>query len=116
MACCKNWKADSLGATVCWVCIRNLALCLAAFGTTSAIDADWIGDIAIGSISRTITGDRRVLDYGDHGVLGVLLCGINGTGDLVVQLIGKAPATVARTMPQPILDEARLAAKSCTRA
>ena len=37
-------------------------------------------------------------------------------GDLVVQRTGKAAATVAQTMLQPILDEARLAAKSCTRA
>ena len=54
--------------------------------------------------------------YGLHGVLLVLLCGINRTRDLVVQLIGKPPATVARTMPQAILDEARLVARTCTRA
>ena len=41
---------------------------------------------------------------------------INGTRDLVVQLTGKAPATVARTMLQSVLDEARLAARTCTRA
>ena len=71
---------------------------------------------AIVAIYRTITSDRQVLDYGLHGVLRVLLCGINGTRDLVVQLTGKAPATVARTMLQPVLDEARLAARTCTRA
>ena len=54
-------------------------------------------------------------DYGLHGVR-VLLCGINGTRDLVVQLTGMALAIVARTMLQPILDEARLAAKTFTRA
>ena len=53
-------------------------------------------------------------DYGLHGVLRVLLSGINGTRDLVVQLTGKAPATVAHTMLQPVLDEARLAARTCT--
>ena len=46
----------------------------------------------------------------------ILLCGINGTWDLVVQLTGKARATLARTMLQSILDEARLATKTCTRA
>ena len=55
-------------------------------------------------------------DYGLHGVLRVLLCGINETRHLVVQLTGKAPATVARTMLQPVLDEARLAARTCIRA
>ena len=36
MAGCQNWKAESPGATVCWVCMRNRALCLATFGTASA--------------------------------------------------------------------------------
>ena len=65
---------------------------------------------------RTITSDRRVPDYGLHGVLRVLLCDINGTRDLVVPMTGRTPATVARTMLQPVLDEARLAARTCTRA
>ena len=69
-----------------------------------------------GQHPSTITSDRRVPHYGLHGVLPVLLCGINGTRDLVVQLTEKAPATVARTMVQPVLDEARLAARTCTRA
>ena len=72
--------------------------------------------VAIGAIYTGITGDRRVPDYGLHGVHRVLLCGINGTHDLVVQLIRKASAAVAHTMLQPIFDEARLAARTCTRA
>ena len=120
MAGCQNWKAESRGATVWWVCMRNRALCLATFGTASAIDGSWEGVVAIGAIYRTITSDRRVPDYGLHGVLRVLLCvvssGINGTRDPVVQLTGKAPATLACTMLQPVLDEARLAAQTCTRA
>ena len=116
MAGCQNWKAESLGATVCWVCMRNRALCLATFGTASAIDGNWEPAVAISAIYRTIMSDRRVPDYGLHGVLRVLLCAVNGTRDLVVQLTGKAPATVARTMLQPVLDEARLAARTCTRA
>ena len=55
-------------------------------------------------------------EYGLHGVLRVLLCSINGTRNLVVQLTGKAPGTVARTMLQLVLDEARLATKICTPA
>ena len=45
-----------------------------------------------------------------------MLCGINGTRDLVVQLTGRSLATVPRTMLQPVLDEARLAARTFTRA
>ena len=116
MAGCQNWKAKSPGSTVCWVCMRNHAVCLTTFGTASAIDANWIGAVAIGAIYRTITSDGRVPDYGLHGVLRVLLCGMNGTWDLVVQLTGKAPPTVARTMLQLNLDEARLAARTGTRA
>ena len=96
--------------------MRNRALCLATFGTARAIDGNWEPAAAINAIYRTITSDRRVPDYGLHGVLRVVLCAINGTRDLVVQLTGKAPANVARTMLQPVLDEARLAARTCTRA
>ena len=116
MAGYQNRKAESPGATVCWVCMRNGALCLATFGTANAIDTSWIGAVSIGAIYRTITSDRRVPDYGLPGVLRVFLCGIKGTRDLVVQLKGKAPAPVASTMLQRVLDEARLAARTCTRA
>ena len=116
MAGCQNWKAESPGATVCWVCMCNRALCLATFGTASAIDGNWEGAVAMGAIYSTITRDRRVPDNGLHGVLRVPLCGINGTRHLVVQLTGKALATVARTMLQPVLGEARLAARTCSRA
>ena len=51
-----------------------------------------------------------------HGVLCVLLCGSSGTRDLLVQLTGKVATTASRTIVQPILDEARLAEKTCTRA
>ena len=55
-------------------------------------------------------------EFGLHGTLRVLLFGINGTRDLVVQLTRKALATIARTILRPISDEARVAAKICTRA
>ena len=64
MAGYQNWKAESPGATVCWVCKRNRALCLATFGTAGVIDGNWEGAAAIGAIYRTITSDRRVPDYG----------------------------------------------------
>ena len=73
----------------------------------------WLPIAVDGAIYRTITSDRPVTDYGLHGLLCVLLCGINRTRDLVVQFTGKAPATVAHTMLQPVLDEARLAAQTC---
>ena len=57
MAGCQNWRAQSRGATVCWVRMRNRALCLATFGTASAIDGNWEGVVAIGAIYRTITSD-----------------------------------------------------------
>ena len=76
MAGYQNWKAKSHSVTVCWVCMRNSAVCLATFGTASAMDANRIGAVAIGAIYRTITSDRRVPGYGLHGVLHVQLCGI----------------------------------------
>ena len=40
MAGCQNWKAESLGATVCLVSMRSRARCLATFGKASAIHTD----------------------------------------------------------------------------
>ena len=40
MAGRQNYKAESPGATVCCVRMRNRALCLATFGTASAIDVN----------------------------------------------------------------------------
>ena len=37
---------------MCWVSMRSLGICLAALGTASAIDADSIGAVAIGSMRR----------------------------------------------------------------
>ena len=116
MAGYQNCKVESPAATVCWVCMRSCAVCLGTLGIASAIDTKWLGAVAMGAVYRTTTSDRRVPDYGLHGVLCVLLCGITGTRDLVLQFTGKAPATVAHIMLQILLDEARLVARTCTRA
>ena len=75
-----SWRATKTGRQnplvppcACWVCMRNRAMCLATFGTASAIDGNWEGAVAIGAIYGTITSDRRVPGYGLHGVLRVLL-------------------------------------------
>ena len=89
MAGCHNWKAESPGAIVCWVCMRDCAVCLATFGTTSGIDGNWIGTIAIGAIYRTITSDRPgVLLCPCHALLGnsrfCSLAGFEGTATRTV--------------------------------
>ena len=61
-------------------------------------------------------GYRGVPDYCLQLVVRVVLCGMNGTRALVAKRTRKASATLARTMLQPILNDARLATKSCTRA
>ena len=40
MAGCRDWKAESPGATVCWVCMHSRAFCLATSGTAIAIDTN----------------------------------------------------------------------------
>ena len=38
MANCKNWKAEAARASVCWVCGRNRAGCIANFWKTPLMD------------------------------------------------------------------------------
>ena len=56
MAGCQNWKAESPGATVCMFTMLTMlglhaqpCCCLATFGTTSGIDGNCIGVVAIGA-------------------------------------------------------------------
>ena len=113
MAGCQNWKAESPGATLCWVCMRNHALCLATFGTASAIDGNWEAAVAINAIYRTITSDRRVPVYGLHG--GPVVCNRRDTGPSCT-IDREGTGQCGTNMLQPVLDEARLAARTCTRA
>ena len=54
------------------------------------------------------------LDYGLHGVLRVIICGISGMRDAVSATSGKS-AAVVRNFFQPIRDVSRMAAKTVTK-
>ena len=66
---CKNRKAESPHAIVCWVCGRNRADCLANFGTKQTIEMMWDATFPISAVYRHISPARRNPDYGLHGVM-----------------------------------------------
>ena len=115
MANCKDWKAEAPQAMVCWVCGYNRAQCLANFGLEDTIDRWWDVVLAIGAIYRHIAADRRIPDYGLHGVLCVTICARSGMRDAVVATMGKSAAVVVRNLFQPILDVALIQAKMVTK-
>ena len=94
LANCKNWKAEAPQALVCWVCGRNKAKCIVHFGLENTIDGWWEIVLPIGAIYRHILGNRRIPDYGLHGVLRVTICGISGMRDAVLATTGKSAAVV----------------------
>ena len=110
MANCKNFKAETSQAMVCWVCGRNRAHCLqiANFGLEATIDGWWEVVLPMGAIYRHIPAKRCIPDYGLHGVLRVTICGISGMRDAVSATTGKSAAVVVRNFFQPILDVARM--------
>ena len=112
---CRNSKAESPHAIVCWVCGRNRADCLANLGTKQTIETMWDANLPISAVYRHISSARRIPDYRLHGVMRVCICGIYGMRDAVVAATGKSLAVVARTLLKPILNVARLAPKTCTR-
>ena len=63
---------------VCWVWGCNRAQRLANLGLEDTIDRWWDVVIPIGAIYRHIVANRRIPDYGLHGVLCVTICGISG--------------------------------------
>ena len=69
----------------------------------------------IGAIYRHIAADRRFPDYGLPGVLRVAICGVSGMRDAVVAATGKSAAPVVRNFFRPVLDVARIQAKTVTK-
>ena len=109
----QNCKAESAGPKVFLIHMQDRAQCPAAFRLPNAMDTDWQGAVAVGATYRTTSGIgecRIVASMGSRKSYCV------GTRDLVVQLIGTAPGTVACTILPPVLDEAWFVAISCPRA
>ena len=100
---------------VCWVCGRNRADRLANFGLEATIDGWWEVVLPLGAIYRHIPVKHRIPDYRLHGVLRVTICGISGMRDAVSAATGKSAAVVVCNFFQPILDVARMAAKTVTK-
>ena len=115
MASCKNFKAEASQAMVCWVCGRNRAHCHATFGLEATIDGCCEVVLPMRAIYRHIPAKRRIPDYGLHGVMRVTNCGISSMRDAVSAAVGKSAAVVVRNFFQPILDVARMAAKTVTK-
>ena len=109
---CTNWNAKPPHTIVCWVCGRNRAGCQANFGTKQRMRDS---NHPIGAASRHISPTRRIPDYGLHGYMPVFVCGMYGMRVFAVAATEKLPAVVTCTLLQPILNVARLAAKTCTR-
>ena len=115
MANCKIFKAEASQAMLCWVCGRNRADCLANFGLEATIDGWWEVVLPMGAMYRHIPTKCRIPDHGLHGVLRVTICGISGMRDAVSDATGKSAAVVVRNFFQPILDVARVGAKTVTK-
>ena len=115
MANCNNWKAEAPQAMVSWVCGCNRAQCLANFGSEDTIDGRWDVVLPIGATYRHIAADGLIPDYGLHGVLRVTICGISGMHDEVAAATGKSAAVLLRYFFHPILDVARIQAKTVTK-
>ena len=109
-ASCKNWKTEAPQASVCWLCGCNRGQCLANFSLVDTIDG-WWEVVLIGVIHRHIAADRRIPDYGLHGVLCVTICGIPGMRDAVAAATGKYAVVVVRNLFLPILDFGHIQAR-----
>ena len=92
-----------------------MADCLANFGLEATIDGWWKVVRPMGAIYRHIPAKRCIPGYGLHGVLRVTICGFLGMRDAVLATTGKSAAVVVCNFFWPILDVARMAAKTVTK-
>ena len=78
------------------MCGCNRAQCITNFGLEDTIDGWWEVVPPIGPIYCHIAADRRIPDYGLHGVPRVTISAIFGTRNAVAAATDKSAAVVVR--------------------
>ena len=104
----KAFTAES-GAIVCYICGKDRQCVLSGFGTREVVlGTGFSGWFGAGTVFPQIPGECRVPDFGLHGVVRVLRCGLSGVVEGLVARRGMSGAR-ARAAIQEICDHARLA-------
>ena len=113
MGGCAAFTKGGPFASVCWVCGLARPAIDAIFGTVSGLETPFAQRVAVSAVFRPIPPERRVPDYGLHGVCRMVFAGVNGLIAAAVAQ-GVARATAAKGV-QAILDRSRLAARTATK-
>ena len=113
MANCNNWKAEAPQASVCWVCGCNRAQCLANFGLEDTIlvgcgAPNW-SDISTHCSRPPHSGPRVARGAACHYMWYLGHARRSGGSN------GEVRGCVVRILFQPILDIARIQAKTATK-
>ena len=95
---------DTLFCARPWVCGRNGADPLAYFGLECTIDGLCETMLPIEAKQRQILADRRLPNYGLHGVQPVTICGISGMRDAMLAVLRKSAVVVVCHSFQHTLD------------
>ena len=110
---CTDFKSHV--GCVCWVCGLSRSEVIELFGKESTLLGAIIEMVLPSAQMRGVPPNRRIPDFGLHGVCRVTLCGVTGMMQAVWDLTGAAKAPLARKV-QAVLDVARLLSKCVSRA
>jgi hypothetical protein len=110
---CSDFKSHT--GCVCWVCGLTQFEVVDLFGKESTLLGAIVESLLPSAQMRGIPPNRRIPDFGLHGVCRVTLCGVTGMMQAVWGLTGAAKAPLARKV-QAVLDVARLLSKCVSRA
>ena len=105
-----GFNKKSPGAMVCYCCGANRGTALRKFGGQEVALEGIKGHVRLTGVFRDIPADRRVPDFGAHGVMRVAIAGVNGIVRVLVTHGGVSRKSAA-TMVQGVLNGARKVAR-----
>ena len=106
-----GFTKKSPGAMVCHCCGAKRETVLRKFGGQEVALEGIRGQVCLTGVIRDIPADRRVPDFGAHGVMRVAIAGVNGVVRVLLTHGGVSRKSAA-TMVQWVLDGARKLART----
>ena len=100
--------------SVCWVCGQQHADIVQGFGTEDSVNRPICDILPVGAQMRPVPPERRIPDFGLHGIVRMVVCAINGMMNTVCSVNARIPRGRVAREAQAVLNVSRLKSRCVT--